>query len=116
VSDAPPPEDALALLADEYARSVLIATTTEPMTVPTVAAEIDAAESTVYDRIADLRDAGFLTEVTRADEDGNHYAEYRARLDRLAVSVTPDGVEVDADYVDRDEAAERLRALWRDVR
>lgn len=116
MSDAPPPDDALALLGDEYARAILIATTTEPMTAPTVAAEIDAAESTVYDRIADLQDAGFLTEVTRTDDDGNHYAEYRARLERLAVRVTPDGFEATVDYADRDEAAERLRALWRDVK
>ncbi|MFB6269692.1 MAG: helix-turn-helix domain-containing protein [Halobacterium sp.] len=116
MSDAPPPGDALALLGDEYARAVLIATTTEPMTATRIAAEIDAAESTVYDRIDDLQAVGFLTEVTRTDGDGNHYAEYRARLERAAVRVTPDGVELDAEYADRDEAAERLRALWGDVK
>jgi Mn-dependent DtxR family transcriptional regulator len=116
VSDAPPPDDALALLGDEYARRILAATTDDAMTATSIAAELDAAESTVYDRIGDLRAAGFLTEVTRTDGDGNHYAEYAARLDRLTVDVTADCLTVDADYADRDEAAERLRALWRDVK
>lgn len=115
MSDAPPPDDVLALLGDEYVRAVLTATRDEPMTATSIAAEIDAAESTVYDRIDDLRDAGFVAETTRTDGDGNHYAEYRARLERLAVRVTGDGFELDADYADRDETAERLRALWRDV-
>jgi DNA-binding transcriptional ArsR family regulator len=116
VSDAPPPDETLPLLGDEYARRILIATCSEPMTAPELATDIDAAPSTVYDRISDLEAAGFLTEVTRTDGDGNHYAEYAARLDRLTVDVTADGLTVDADYADRDEAAERLRALWRDVK
>lgn len=115
MSDALPPDDLLALLGDEYARAVLIAATDKPMTATSIAAEIDAAESTVYERIDDLRAAGFLAETTRRDADGNHYAEYRARLERLAVRVTGDGFELDADYTDHDETAERLRALWRDV-
>ena len=116
MSDVPPTGDALALLGDEYARAVLTATAEEPMTATSIAADIEAAESTVYDRIDDLRDAGFLAETTRRDDDGNHYAEYSARLERLAVRVTGDGFELDAGYADRDETAERLRALWRDVR
>ncbi|WP_232700978.1 ArsR/SmtB family transcription factor [Halobacterium wangiae] len=116
MSDVLPPEDALVLLGDEYARRILVATRTEPMTASTLADTIDAAPSTVYERIGDLERAGFLTEVTRTDDHGNHYAEYSARLEQLSVRVTADGLELDAAYADRDEAAERLRALWRDVR
>jgi predicted transcriptional regulator len=116
VSDAPPPDEALALLGDEYASEILIATTEQPMTATTIAEEIDAAPSTVYDRIEDLDRVGFLAETTRTDDRGNHYAEYSARLERLSVDVTADGFELSAAYDDRDQAAERLHALWSDLR
>ena len=116
MSDVPSHEDVLALLADPYARAILIATHGQPMTASTLADELDAAPSTVYDRIDDLEAAGFLSETTRTDGRGNHYSEYRARLDRLNVRITEDGIELAASYRDRDEAAERLHALWSDLR
>lgn len=116
MSDVPSPEDALALLADPYAREILIATHNRPMTASTLADELDAAPSTVYDRIDDLVEAEFLSETTRIDGRGNHYAEYRTRLDRLNVRITADGLELAPRYRDRDEAAERLHALWSDLR
>lgn len=115
MSDAPPPGEVLDVLGDEYAREVLIATHTRPMTATTIADEIGAARSTVYDRIDDLTAAGFLTERTRRDDDGTHTAEYAARLDRLTVHVSEEGFETEPDLTDRDEAADRLHALWSDI-
>jgi predicted transcriptional regulator len=115
VSDAPPPDEVLDVLGDEYAREILIATRTRPMTATTIADELDAAPSTVYDRIDDLTAAGFLTERTRRGEDGTHTAEYAARLDKLTVHVADDGFELETDLTDRDEAADRLHALWSDL-
>ncbi|WP_459191178.1 helix-turn-helix domain-containing protein [Halosimplex sp. J119] len=116
MSDAPPPEETLALLGDEYARAILIATRNEPMTADALAEALDAAPSTVYDRIDDLTEAGFLSEGTRTDDLGNHYAQFCARLDRLAVALTDDGFEITVDHRDRDETAARLHALWSDLR
>ncbi|WP_436911441.1 helix-turn-helix domain-containing protein [Halosimplex marinum] len=116
MSDAPPPEETLALLGDEYARAILIATRTEPMTADALAEALDAAPSTVYDRIDDLTAAGFLSEATRTDDRGNHYAEYRARLERLGVELTDEGFELAVSHRDRDETAARLHALWSDLR
>lgn len=116
MSDALPADEILALLGDEYARAILIATRTEPMTASALADELDAAPSTVYDRIDELDAAGFLSEVTRSDEHGNQYAEYRARLERLGITVTDEGFDLMASYRDRDESAARLHALWSDLR
>lgn len=63
MSDAPPAADTLELLGDEYARSILIATRETPMTAAALADELDAAPSTVYDRIDDLETAGFVSKV-----------------------------------------------------
>jgi DNA-binding transcriptional ArsR family regulator len=115
VSDAPPPDEVLDVLGDEYAREILIATRTRPMTATTLADELDAAPSTVYARIDDLTAAGFLAERTRRDDDGNHTAEYAARLDRLTVRVSENGFELETDLTDRDEAADRLHTLWSDL-
>jgi len=116
VSDALPADEILALLGDEYARAILIATRETPMTASALADELDAAPSTVYDRIDDLAAAGFLMEVTRSDEQGNQYAEYQTRLERLDVEVTDEGFELVASYRDHDEPAARLHALWSDLR
>ena len=116
MSDALTTDEVLALLGDEYARAILIATRNAPMTATALAEELDAAPSTVYGRIEDLEAAGFLSEIRRTDEQGNHYAEYRTRLERLGVEVTDDGFELAASYRDYDESAARLHALWSDLR
>lgn len=61
MSDGLPPGDVLALLGDECARRILVATRNEPMTASNLAEAIDAAPSTVYERIDDLERAGFLS-------------------------------------------------------
>jgi len=104
------------VLADEYARAILIATAEERMSAPMLADHIDAANSTVYDRIDRLLDAGLLAETTRVDEDGNHYGAYRARLEGVAVRLTEEGFDVETRVTDRDAAADRLVDLWEGLR
>lgn len=116
VSDALPADETLALLGDEYARRILIATRNTPMTASALADELDTAPSTVYDRIEDLEAAGFLSKIIRADEHGNQYAEYQTRLERLGIEVTDEGFDIIASHRDTDEPAARLHALWSDLR
>lgn len=112
MSEEPPPEDLFALLADEYARAILTATTAEHHSAPMLADTIDAAPSTVYDRLDRLHDAGLIDERTELDEDGNHYATYRARLERLDVRLDEDGFAIETELVGRDAAADRFTELW----
>lgn len=104
------------ILADEYARAILTATANERQTAPMLAETINAANSTVYDRINRLLAMGFLEERTHIADDGNHYSTYQATLDRLNIRLTPAGLEVETETVDRDTSADRLSDLWRELR
>lgn len=73
---------------------------------------LDAAPSTVYDRIDRLHEAGFLESHQEIDETGNHYATYSATLERIEVRLTRDGFAVTSTTADRDVAADRLSDLW----
>lgn len=116
VSEEPPPDELLELLADEYVRAILTATTADRHSASMLADTIDAANSTVYDRLDRLLEAGLLDERTALDENGNHYATYRARLERLDLRLTDEGFVVETNVIDRDAAADQLTDLWGDLR
>lgn len=106
------------LLDDEYARSVLTATSTEPMSATEIAAECEASVSTVYRRAERLREAGLVTERDRMRSDGHHDTVYLATLDRLSISLG-DGtldLEIQCTTPDREEdPADRLTRLWEEL-
>ena len=104
------------ILADEYARAILTATADERQSATMLVETINAANSTVYDRIDRLLELGLLEKRTHIADDGNHYSTYQATLDRLNVRLTPDGLEVETKTVDRDTSADRLNTLWRELR
>lgn len=112
MSEESPPEELLELLADEYVRAILTATTEDRRSAPMLADTIDAAHSTVYDRLDRLLEANLVDERTELDERGNHYATYRARLERLDVRLTADGFTIVTEFTDRDAAADQLTDLW----
>lgn len=115
VSEEPPPREVFELLADEYVRAILTATIENRQSAPMLADTLDAAPSIVYDRLDRLTEAGFLNERTELDENGNHYATYRARLDQLNVQVNATGFAVETELAGRDAAADQLTDLWGDL-
>lgn len=102
VTEDPDPETVFALLADECSRTILVATTREPMTVHALADHCDASRSTVYRRVDRLESCGLLAETTEVDRAGHHRGRYEARLNRLVVDLSEEGfsVAVDADLAD----------------
>ena len=103
------------LLADEYARTILTTTTDDSKSATMLARELDAAQSTVYDRINRLLEFGLLEESTQIRSDGNHFATYRANLKRLNLELTADGFQMRVETKNRDAAADRLMELWREL-
>lgn len=114
MSENAPPHEVFDLLADEYARAILTATTDQRKSAQMLADTLDIAPSTVYDRTDRLCAVGLLEEQTAIDDDGNHYATYRAQLDQVTISLTSDGFAVEAE-TDRDAAADQLTSLWREL-
>ncbi|MFC6736653.1 helix-turn-helix domain-containing protein [Halolamina salina] len=107
--------DVVALLDDEYARATLVLTYREELAADDIAERLDAAPSTVYDRLSRLTDHDLVTEQQQLDLDGHHYKTYRARLDCVVAELTADGFEVRIDREPSDPA-DRLTAAFDDLR
>jgi DNA-binding transcriptional ArsR family regulator len=114
VSEELPVEEVLSLLDDEYARAILIATSTEPMSANQLAEACDASLPTVYRRINRLTDHDLLAEHTELDEDGHHYSSYEATLESVAIDLTDGELTADVSREPTD-AADRFTELWEGI-
>lgn len=113
VADDCPPDEVFALLDDEYARSLLSATSHEPMTAPELSDQCDMSVSTVYRRLNALEDCGLVTAEHVPDLDGNHKRRYEAHLDTLVVSLDDGDFDVSLRTATRtQEFADAFTDLW----
>lgn len=87
----------VSLLDDEYARAVLVYTYDRTRAAEDLTERLDVAPSTIYDRLSRLVEHDLLVEQQRIDPDGHHHKVYRARLDRVVVDLTGDGIEINAE-------------------
>jgi predicted transcriptional regulator len=85
VADDCPPAEVFGLLDDEYARSLLSATSHRPMTVPELTEQCEMSATTVYRRLNQLERYGLVESEQVPDPDGNHKQRFEAQLDRLVV-------------------------------
>jgi predicted transcriptional regulator len=107
------PDEVFALLDDEYARSLLSATSHEPMTAPELSNQCDMSVSTVYRRLNKLEDCGLVGAEHVPDPDGNHTKRYEAQLDELVVSLTDGDFAVNLQTATRtQEFADAFTDLW----
>lgn len=100
------------LLADEYARDILIATSAESMSAKELADRCDASLSTIYRRAEALEAAGLLAERTALDGDGYHYTTYEATVGRLAVTFENGTMDLQI----TEDAADRFTRVWEGIR
>ena len=105
----------VSLLDDEYARAALVLTYREELAAADLVERLDAAPSTVYDRLSRLVDQDLVTERQRLDPDGHHHKSYRARLDRVVAELTAEGIELSIEREPTDPA-DRLTAAFDDLR
>lgn len=88
------PADVFALLDDEYARSILAATSQQHMTATELSDHCEMSLSTVYRRTDALEECGLLDTRTEIDRHGNHREIYSARLRRLTVELEDGAYDV----------------------
>ncbi|THE64404.1 ArsR family transcriptional regulator [Salinadaptatus halalkaliphilus] len=107
------PAAVFALLDDEYARTILAATSQQSMTATELSDQCDMSLSTVYRRTEDLETCGLLETRTEIDADGHHTAVYSARLERLTVELTDGVYDVSLSTKSRTrEFADAFTDLW----
>lgn len=90
-------DELFALLDDEYARTILRATSQEPLPATALADRCEASEPTIYRRIDRLEACGLIESTHRLDPDGHHYKTYRARLDRITIALDDGAIRIDVD-------------------
>ncbi|WP_458207626.1 helix-turn-helix domain-containing protein [Haladaptatus sp. NG-SE-30] len=109
------PDDLLAIIGDEYVRSILSATSEEAMSAKRLSERCGASLPTVYRRIDDLLEYGFLAEEVEMDPDGNHFKTYEATVEHIEIELVDGNFEVA--YSTREEdAVDRFTRMWRQAR
>lgn len=104
----------LAILDDEYARTILIETSKEPMGAETLADRCDASPPTIYRRLDRLDEHDLLEAQQQLDPDGHHYKTYAARLERVSVEI--ENGEMEIDVLRREEdPADRFTRLYEEL-
>jgi len=90
------PPDALELLADPYARELLVVLSRGPRCGRALAEACSFSRPTVYRRLNRLEDAGLVAAETRLDPDGNHCKEFTLVRDSLNVTIADGAITVTA--------------------
>ncbi len=107
-------DELFALLDDEYARSILIATSVEPLSADALAERCDASEPTIYRRIDRLETFDLVESTQQLDPDGHHYKTYAARLERVTIDLDDGDLTVAVDRTE--DAADRFTRLYEELR
>lgn len=102
------------LLADPTARTILVETSQEPMSVNTLEAHCEASEATIYRRLEDLREHDLVAERTRPDVEGGHHRQvYAATPRRITVEVSDGRMECSIER--RENMADRFTRLVEEI-
>ncbi|EMA51274.1 MULTISPECIES: winged helix-turn-helix domain-containing protein [Halococcus] len=115
MSEDCPTNEVFALLDDEYARTILTATSTQPMSAKALSEECDASLPTVYRRAERLAECGLIEEGTRLADDGHHYSVYEARLDQLTVDLEEGELQITVEEKSTEDIADRFTDMWEDI-
>lgn len=111
MSEGTDPSSVVGLLDDDHARTILQATSVDPMSKTQLAEECDVSLPTVSRRVDRLEATGLVREETRLRSDGHHDTVFVAQLDRFEVRLRDGELEYDLQRVDRDMSDE-LERLW----
>lgn len=103
------------LLEDEYARSILAETSTEPLSAAELIERCNASSPTVYRRLERLEELDMIEAEQALDPDGNHYRRFAAQLERVTIELKNGHYQVSVDRSDGD-AVERFTELYEGLR
>ncbi|PHQ45950.1 transcriptional regulator [Halorubrum sp. C3] len=111
VDEDPDVADVVALLDDEHVRSILVATSAEPLSAKELGDRCDLSVSSIYRRVDELCDCALLTKRTRPRRDGHHETVYVSTLDRFELTIRDGELDWTIDRTESDPADE-LSRMW----
>jgi DNA-binding transcriptional ArsR family regulator len=108
------PETLFDLLADEYARQILLAADEEPCTAKDLSSRCDASLATVYRRITRLEEHDLVEATPTVDDDGAHRQRFETTLEELHLQLSDGALELTVGR--RDELADNFTSIWTAIR
>ncbi|WP_101297941.1 winged helix-turn-helix domain-containing protein [Halegenticoccus soli] len=114
MNEVPDPADVFRLLDDEYARTILVETSREPLSAKDLSERCDASLPTIYRRVDDLRTLDLLVEHTKLDPSGNHYTLYESTVEHIDIEIR--NGELDVTLTHHEDVADRFTRVWEDIR
>jgi len=111
VTEEPDLADLINLLDDEHVRSILTATSTEPLSAQELSDRCDVSASTIYRRVNRLKNADLLREQTRPRPDGHHDTVYVSTLTRFELTLEDGEMDWNIERRQRD-IADELTRMW----
>ena len=88
-------ESVFSLFGDDYARELLEALGTGPATVNELTDRCRASRVTIYRRLNELEELGFVRSHTKVRRDGNHCKVFQSTDRTLTITLSPDGFEAE---------------------
>lgn len=104
------PSEVFQVLADDYARRILVAADQEPMSAKDLSDACDASLTTVYRRVSMLQEHGLIDERRSIGPDGAHRSTFETALEELHVDLSEG--ELTMTLETRDELADTFTSLW----
>lgn len=104
--------EVLRLLADEYARRILVETSAQALSAKELATRCDASLSTVYRRAEALEAEGLLAERRALDDAGHHHTRYEATVGDLTITFEDGTMDMDI----TEDTADRFTRVWEGIR
>lgn len=111
VAEEPELSTVVGLIEDDHVRSILVATSAEPLSAAELAARCGVSDSAIYRRTDRLVAADLLRERTRPRSDGHHDTVYVAALERFELSIRDGDLTWTVERSDAD-VADELTRLW----
>jgi DNA-binding transcriptional ArsR family regulator len=98
------------VLADDYARRILVAADGEPRTAKDLSEACDASLATVYRRVSTLQEHDLIEERSTVDDDGSHRRTFVTTLEELHVDLSDGELSLSVEV--SDDLADNFTALW----
>jgi len=103
--------DVVTLLDDEHVRSILVATSAEPLSAKELGERCDLSVSSIYRRVDELREFDLLEELTRPRRDGHHETVYVSAFDRFELAIQDGELDWTVARASGD-VADELSRMW----
>lgn len=106
-------ENVFDVLGSEISRQILALSSRQPLSATELAEHCEVSEPTIYRRISALQEYDMLDEQQQIDDDGHHYKQFRANLERVQLHVAEGQFDIDIQL--KKSYTDKFAGFWNDL-